>query len=412
VTAASGASGRSGPGLWIGILAAVVAVVALVVLTGRQPSGDPFDVRSPAPDGYKALALLLRDRGARVERSTAERARREPPAAGQVLVVPDPGLLTQQEASTFRTAARDGALVVLGAPRTEDGSGGDDPLADLGGGTFSVGGRELADTPADPVRPGRCDIASLADLGPVDSAFTDPVPVRGAGSSCYGDSLQARVLRQEVGRGAVVTLGSPYLWANARLQPDKEDGGEPLGNAVMALRLLGPTSAGATSGTRITFLDAVPSAGVTPEGGRNPIELLPLGVRLALVQLVAAFVLYAWWRARRLGRPVRERVPVAIAGSELVAAVGDLLRRRGSPDRAAAVLRSEARRQLARRLGVPPDAPPVALAAVVADRTGRDRDAVAAALLDGPVGTAEELVRLTNSIDAIRQEVLHGHPVA
>jgi hypothetical protein len=210
----------------------------------------------------------------------------------------------------------------------------------------------------------------------------------------------------------LITLGSPYLWSNARLQPDKEDGGRPLDNAAMALRLLGPTVDGATTGTSITFVDAVPSPGVAPDGTRSPLSLLPLGVRLALVQLVAAFVIYAWWRARRLGRPVSERIPVQIAGSELVVAVGDLLRRRGSEDRAAAVLRADARRQLARRVGAPPDASSGALVALVAARTGRDPEQVADALLDRPVGSPDELVRLANTIDAIRQEVLHGHPVA
>jgi hypothetical protein len=37
---------------------------------------------------------------------------------------------------------------------------------------------------------------------------------------------------------------------------------------------------------------------------------------------------------------------------------------------------------------------------------------VAAVLVDRPVRSAEELVRLANQLDAIRQEVLHGHPVS
>ena len=84
-------------------------------------------------------------------------------------------------------------------------------------------------------------------------------------------------------------------------------------------------------------------------------------MKLALAQLVGAFVLFVWWRSRRLGPPVSERLPVEIAGSELVAAVGDLLRRRGNPQRAAATVRADTRRVLAERLGLGPDPAPGAL---------------------------------------------------
>ena len=396
----------SGSGVWIGALVAVAALVVFLVLSAQRPNGDPFDIRSAAPDGYRALSILLEGRGAEVGRATAARALEGAPSSGQVLVVPDPDLLSDREAAAAESAAGAGAVVVFG--RLRQGASDADEFGLPG--SPRIDARTQADTPAEPVGPGRCDIAGLSGLGPIDSAFADRWEAQGQ-ESCYGRGRDALVLRRTVGRGAVITLGSPYLWSNARLQPDKEHGGEPLDNAVVALRLLGPTGAGATDGTRITFVDAVPSAGVSPTGRQSPVALMPLPVKLAIVQLVAAFVLYAWWRARRLGAPVRERVPVDIAGSELVAAVGDLLRRRGSPDRAAVVLRADVRRDLARRLGIPPDAPPASLVVVVAARTGRPAEQVAAALSDGPVGSAESLVRLTHTLDAMRQEVLHGHPV-
>ncbi|MFN7150812.1 MAG: hypothetical protein ACK4V6_15215, partial [Microthrixaceae bacterium] len=126
-------------------------------------------------------------------------------------------------------------------------------------------------------------------------------------------------------------------------------------------------------------------------------------------QLAAAFGLYVWWRARRLGRPVAERRPVDIAGSELVVAVGDLLRRRGNADRAAAVVRADAVRVLAQRLGMGPSPDPAALARIVAQRCGRDPAEVGDALYGGPSATvtdAESLVRLVQTLDRIRQEVL------
>ncbi len=95
----------------------------------------------------------------------------------------------------------------------------------------------------------------------------------------------------------------------------------------------------------------------------------------------------------------------------MIVAVGDLLRRRGTPQRAADVLRSDARRELCRRLGVPLDAPPSALVAVVAARCDLDPEHVATVLSDGPIGDSEALVRLADALSDIRQEVLDHHVV-
>lgn len=408
MTAAAGTEASSGGRLaWVGIALAAVAVVAIVVLTGLGPSGQPFDPRSAAPDGYKALSILLEERGAEVGHRSAAAVATDPLGPGDVVVVPAPGLASSDELRALDDAVDVGAVVVLGEPATLSVT----PDGETGGTLFLEDPRTLADTPADPQGPGDCGIAVLDGLGDIDAAFASSLP-SGGGDSCYGDRAGALVVQEDRGAGRTITLGSPYLLVNARLQPDKEHGGEPLDNAALALRLFGPTPDGAGPGVRVTFVDAVASSGVNPNGGRNPLTLLPLPVQLALVQLIAAFCLYAWWRSRRLGPPVHERLPVDIAGSELVAAVGDLLRRRGSPDRAAAILRADVRRSLGQRLGVPPDAAPASLVAVIADRTGLDSVQVAAALLDGPVGSAEALVRLAHTLDAIRQEVLHGHPVA
>ena len=187
------------------------------------------------------------------------------------------------------------------------------------------------------------------------------------------------------------------MFVNARLQPDKENGGQPLANAALAVALLAEAD-------RVVFVDPVPSAGVTPDGTQDPLSLLPLPVRLALAQLAVAVLIYLWWRARRLGRPPVEELPVEVAGSELVVAIGDLLRRRGSAQRSAAALRTETRRVLAARLGAGGD-----LARVVAERTGRDPAEVAAAL-DGtgapPVTSDAQLVALARTLETIRQEAL------
>jgi len=407
--------------VWIGGALLAVAVLVVVVLSGRQSSEVPFDIDSSRPAGYRALATLVRDRGATVSSISARSLLDDdqpPTGAGEVLVVPRPDLMGEREFDSVMDAARGGALVVLGERRTvvsDDGAGEQPFGAFAGAGVFPD--RILADTPAAPTRQGDCEIARLVGLGPIDTAFASPLPAvgeppgTGSGSearTCYGDLSGSYVTEQQVGSGSLVTLGSPYLWVNSRLWPDKENGGEPLDNAAMGLRLLGPSADGASVGTRITFVDAVASPGTMPNGTQSPMELIPVGVKLGLVQMLAAFGIYSWWRARRLGSVMAESMPVEIAGSELVVAVGDLLRRKGSPQRAADVLRADARRELARRLGVPPDAPPAAVVSVVAGRSNRSPDELRGALADAPVTGADQLVRLAATLSDIRQEVLEN----
>lgn len=403
-----GRSGRPGRGGWVAAVLVLVGIGLVVVLSGRQQTAQPFDVRSSAPDGYRALAVLLRDHGAHVGSTSVDDWLHLSRRPGSVVVVPAPELLTDAEHRSLLGAVRSGTTVVLGSPRQDHiGVDAEDHAIDS---SRWVDERTLADAPARPTPPGDCDIAAFDGLGPIDTAFAGSAGPATAGSrSCYGTSGDAQVVQRPAGGARVVTLGSPYLWANARLQPDKEDGGEPLDNAAMALRLVGEPTGGDLDGAEVTFLRAVPTAGVAPDGTRSPLQLLPNGVKLALLQLVGAFVLYAWWRSRRLGRVVVEHMPVEVEGSELVSAVGDLLRRKGSPARAAEVLRHATCRDLGRRTGLPVDAPTATLVAVVAARTGRDPVALAHALVDGPVDSADALVALAATLTDIRQEVLHHH---
>ena len=375
---------RGRGGIVGGIVVLVVIAVAIVWLSGGA-SAPAFALDSSEPDGYRALALLLGDAGVPVRTATAAEVAAAPPGEGEALVVPVAEYSSARQRAAYDAAAGAGATVVL--------SGTD--------GFFPIDPHELARTPAQPVPRGFCDIAELDGLREIDGVDGVRLFPEAGAEQCFGDGRGAAVTRTSRGGGTVIELSTPYLWANARLQPNKEQGGQPLDNGPMGIALLGDASV-------VTFVDAVPTAGVTPEGTQSPLALMPLGVKLALAEAVGAFVLYAWWRARRLGRPVREELPVEVSGSELVEAVGGLLRRGGSPARAAEVLRADLRRTLGARLGLPPDARPDALVSLVAARTGREPAEVHAALVAGPVGSADDLVRLARMLDSIRTEVLDG----
>ena len=124
-----------------------------------------------------------------------------------------------------------------------------------------------------------------------------------------------------------------------------------------------------------------------------------------LIGVALAIVVVGAWRSRRLGRPVDEEVPVVIPGSELVGAVSRLLARNDQRQHAAELLRDELRHEVVMRMAVTPAMAPEVVAGMVADRTGRDPDAVRATMYGAAPVDDGELVDLARTVEEIRQEV-------
>jgi hypothetical protein len=117
-------------------------------------------------------------------------------------------------------------------------------------------------------------------------------------------------------------------------------------------------------------------------------------------------VVFALWRARRLGKPVGEVPPVQIAASELVVAVGNLLQKSGRPEAAAARIRAELHRELVGRLGASSSANAEVIADLASQRTGVDRDKVARALAGPAPTTPDALVAMAREVEEVRTAVL------
>lgn len=367
---------------WTGLAVVLGGLLTLWAIVAIGPGGSdrPLDPRSDARLGTSALVALLRGMGADV--AFADRA----PGGGAggpdvVLLLAD--LLDDADRGSLDDwVGAGGRLVVTdpGSPYAPPAAAWFDSPDDL------VPARSLA---------GRCDIDALAGL---DLAAVAPrngamlLAPRPGDESCIHDGAgRALVVARDRGRGTVVALGGSGLFVNAALAAGE--------NAPVATALLAPEP-----GTAVLVLE--PRGPVTTGGDRSLLDLVDPGVRLALVQLAIAFGVYAAWRARRLGRPVGEPQPSAIAASDLVAATGALLDRAQAPDHAAAVLRADLRRFLGDRLGVPPGAPPDVLAAVAAERTGAAAADLRRALGDEPVAGEAGLADLARTIDRIREEVL------
>jgi hypothetical protein len=322
------------------------------------------------------LVLFLEEMGAEVTLSPDG-----PTAATDVTLVLDDRLTESTRDDIVEWVDEGGTLVV-----TDPASFLSAPLAEETGGLGELLTGDLGR--------GECDITALAGVEEIDAPGAALYAVPPEGGSCFGDEESAFIVSGSTGNGTFVSIGSPTVFLNDSLA-DRD-------HAVLAGALLVPEP-----GTRVTIVEKPPPG----EGDDTLGDLVSDGVRAALVQLALAFLLYALYRARRLGRPVPEPLPVQIAGSELVVAVGELIQQSGDPGRAATVLQEDTRRTLARRLGLPVNADPGLVADVVASRVGPDRDHILALLTVTDVADESALVALAHALDALRQETLHGQSV-
>lgn len=363
----------------LGVVLAGLTVAAVVAI-GGSGRDVPLDPRSHDRLGTSALVAFATEMGADV--AIGDRVPGEGDAGPDVIVLLTDLLSDEQRIVLDEWVDRGGRLVV-----TDPGSG----YAPATVGPFDSTG-ELA-----PPRSmaGRCRIDALDHL---DLAGIEPRnggvlfwPPAGA-QACIDDGQGAAyIVADDQGAGTVVAIGGSGLVVNAALAEGE--------NAAVVAALVAPEA-----GTDLLVLE--PRALAGGGGQRTLPDLVPVGVTRAILQLTLAFGIYALWRARRLGRPVAEPQPVAVAGSELVAAVGNLLDRTRSPAYAAELLRTDLRRFLADHLGVPAGTPPDVLATVAAERTGVDDAALAWALGSALVTDDAGLVALAHTIDRIRTEVL------
>ena len=211
------------------------------------------------------------------------------------------------------------------------------------------------------------DTRYLLDEGsPLAAAATRCFDAAGAGQHDRRAGA-GRGPRQRSSRAAVHSRAGPRpsSWASGR--PGRTTLVAQDSNAGVALRSLGG--------------DATPP--LVPAGRGRPHRPRPTGRRrgpsrsgrawtgpaVALVGL--AVVLLALARGRRLGRLVREPLPVVVRAIETTESRGRLYRRAGDRGRAAQVLRAGTAARLSRRLAVPPGAAAASLVQAVSTTAGR-----------------------------------------
>ncbi|MFL6105050.1 MAG: DUF4350 domain-containing protein [Actinomycetes bacterium] len=360
-------------------VAVVLGVALVVAVAGRgAEEGNPLDPASPGPLGTKGLVEVLRGLGGRVTVSAGQ-----PGTGTDTALLLSDDLTPRRRQGLLDWVRRGGTLVVA------DPSSGVTRVEPTGSTRFGLLDAEIER---------RCAVPALRDAervaAPGGVVFEIPQG-RGAQGNrpgatqvCFPRNDGAWLLVQPLGGGTVVRLGGASALVNQEL-------GEA-DNAILLASLLVPVE-----GTAVQVLQPpLPGGGTAGLG-----DLIAPRVRLALWQLVVAFVLLALWRARRLGRPVAEPQPVQLPGAELVVAVGNLLQRAKGRGQAAGLLTDDLRRSLAERLGLPPSTPADQVADTVAERTGIPRERVLRTLTRTTPRDEAELVALSQAVDTIRREV-------
>ena len=385
------ASGNS-VGAGKGVLAALVVIgtaLALLLIVRARPAPDPFDPRSSAASGVTALVVVLERTGADV---TITRTAPEPDTETRLLILDD--RLDDIQRSATLDFVESGGLAVVADPASTLHGG-----PQLDGGSVEVVGRNLPEVRLDVEREINValDICNVVALDQLRGLYVPDgllFPVGPDEPQCFADGGQSFVIVRQIGRGTVVGLGDNEVLVNQNLR--RAD------NAGLAAALLAPRD-----GSSVTILlgtGTATSIADVGEGDETLIDLVPTWFWMILLLAALGFVVFAVSRSVRVGAVLDEPLATPIAGSELVAATGNLMQRAKHTSRAGWLMQNRLHRDLCGELHVDLAAPLTELDAAVAART----DVAAGAteqLLRHTVTDDSQLLALSGQIDRIRKDV-------
>ncbi|WP_336115191.1 DUF4350 domain-containing protein [Streptomyces sp. PTD9-10] len=372
-----------GRGIALAVVLILIAAVAMAAVRSQTRHGE-LDPRSADPYGSRAVAELLADRGVSTRVVTSLGAARAAAGPDTTLLVAVPDLLTPGQQTRLHSAVADSGgrtvLVAAGAASVE---------------RLAPGVTADPATSLDSTLTPDCTLPEARRAGSADTGGIRYTTTHLDADSCYPSERLATLLRLPAasGDGDTVVLGAPDIFFNKRL-------GEQ-GNASLALQLLGSRP------HLVWYLPSLSDAATDTGERKSFLDLLPSGWLWGTLQLFIAAALAAFWRARRFGPLVPERLPVAIRASETAEGRARLYRKANAHDRAAAALRSTTRTRLAPLVGVPvaqAHAPEALLPALSAHLKG-DGQALHSTLFGPPPGDDAALIALTDQLDALEREV-------
>jgi hypothetical protein len=347
------------------------ALVTILAIVGKASNGTPLDPRNDSPNGAHAISALLADRGVAV--SIADSVAELDSSAATTIVVANPLDLS---AAALNAVAATASTVVLVDPPPK-------ALSMLG-----VAATPNAQIDATALAP-NCSLAAAVTAGSV-RIEGDLYAVSGGATGCYTRAGDAALVESKRDNGATtIVLGSSSTLTNARLADQ--------GDAALGLGLLNTPA--------VQWVPDGLHVGVVPRGRQGLLNLLPPRLLWATLQLFIALVLLALWRARRLGRPVVEPLPVVVRAAETVEGRARLLHAARARGAAAASLRAAAVRRLSHTLRMGPDEDPASVTALVAERTNTPAGDINSMLYGGDPPDDAALVQLAQDLPRLETTV-------
>jgi hypothetical protein len=354
----------------VAVGSALVLALALLALLAGSGGRGALDPDAYDPEGSHALAVLLRDQGVDVRRTTDVPTTLAAATATSTVFVPLPGLLSTDELAAL--AGTPGDLVVAGADPAQ--------LGELGLDVQVRGGVDPDE------RDPRCAVPWVANAGRARVGgwqYASPAP---GDEHCYDGSLLVQPAAAALGDGEPLT--------NGHLGDD--------GNAALGIGLLGRQP------LLVWLVPAVDRAAFGERPLTKPDDLLPAWVpRVRWYLLLVVAVVVALWRGRRLGRVVVEPLPVVVRASETVEGHGRLYHAAGARGSAADALRAAAVRRLEPLAHGGRSLAPEDVVGLVTSRTGRQQAEVRHLLYGPPPADDAALVRLADALDGLVRDALH-----
>ncbi|MBB5777432.1 DUF4350 domain-containing protein [Nonomuraea jabiensis] len=357
----------------LGLVIVLVSVAGVLFGPESGPSRalDPDDTTLA---GSKALAEVLRSRGVTVDRvDSVEAAAAKATTGNRLLLITDMSYFDEYSLTRIQ-----GDRLIVG---------------DLPGLDVLAPGVRTEPAPARTrSREPECSLPAATAAG---SAYLGGAVFRGptGATGCYPAGDGYTLVSFPQAGGVTTVVGDGGFLTNQRLAED--------GNAALALNLIG-------TGRPVTWLvrPATPPVTELPgERGKSMYDLMPESIRWTVYMSLIALAVTAFWRGRRLGPVVTEKLPVVVRAAETVEGRGRLYRARRARQRAAESLRAGAVDRLTPRLGLGSGAGPNEVVAALAARTGQDAHQVGAALYGPPPVDDAGLVGLAGYLDFIERQV-------
>ena len=209
-------------------------------------------------------------------------------------------------------------------------------------------------------------------------------------TGCFPVGSEFGLLSLDAGDRSVTALDGLSTLTNATLPRD--------GDAALALGVLGQTD---------TLVWYVPAPGDADPGTAPPTlsELTPPWVTPAIVLLLLSALTAAFWRGRRFGPLVTERLPVTVRANETTEGRARLYAGARDAPHALDELRRASRVRLVRLLGLAPRTSPSDVADAVAERLGTDRARVRGILVDDIPRTDRDLVAAADRLRDLEESV-------